>query len=575
MLELVTAMAAIMSTWLVGALALTGAGLVLLRVFGLRLRHSGDVFGAFWIGWALVLALLPLWHLGFRANWEATLLVASLGVGGLAWNRADIAALVRRSLPRYAVWYVLVALAAAWLSNLALGAPWDYDTGLYHLPSVEWASAYPAVPGLGNLYATLARNSSYFLFAALLDFGPWAGRYTHLVSGLVLLPLIAQIALSGFKLALNSADRRLSSMLAVAVLPIVVYLLRGSQLASLSTDLPVFVLGIVVAVRLLDLLEDQEGDLREHGYSVFVITALAAVGAAVKLSFAAFGGMAALIAVAVWWTRAGRDPGGQRTGSLTRVAAFGLLAALAWMAHGLVLSGYIAYPSTVGALPVNWRMLPEHVQGEARWIRADARLPGEDWETVLADWNWLDPWFRDLIRKPYHVVLPVGLLAAGVGLLALGTLAGRRGPPRVPDAVWLVIVPSLVSLVFWFFTAPSIRFAGANLWVLGAGASLLALDRIGVKRRLAAAFVLAWAVVLSAFSVAGQDTHWREAGPDHGFYPILPVEVREVTTDAGLRLVIPVVDNRCWNAPLPCTPHPVPDIQLRENGELRWGFTRR
>jgi hypothetical protein len=578
MFDLVTAMAAIGGMWLVVISTLTGAGLVLRRAFGLRLRRSGDVFGAFWTGWALVLALLPLWHLGFRVNWEAALLVAVLGAAGLAWNRADIAALVRRSLPRYAVWYVLVALVAVWLSNLALDAPWDYDTGLYHLPSVEWASAYPAVPGLGNLYAPLARNSSYFLFAALLDFGPWAGRYTHLVSGVILLPLIAQAMFSGFKLALKPAARRLSHLLVVAVLPMVVYLLRGSQLASLSTDLPVFVLGVVVAVRLLDLLEDRGSDLREHGYSVFIITALAAIGAAVKLSFSAFGGVAALIAVTVWWRRAGRDPGGQRVGPLAWAAGFGLLAAVAWMAHGLVLSGYIAYPSTVGSLPVDWRMLSEHVQDEARWIRADARLPGEDWETVLADWDWLDPWFRDLVRQPYPVVLPVGLLAAG-GALALGTVmrrrAGQREPPHAPAAAWLVILPSLVSLAFWFFTAPNIRFAGASLWVLGASVGLLALDRIGVKRGLAAALVIGWAVALSAFSIATQGTRWQEAGPDHGFHPIPPVELREIETDSGVRLYTPVADDRCWDAPLPCSPQRLSDLRLRRDGDLRRGFTRR
>jgi len=579
MFDLVTAMAAIGGTWLVVIPTLTGAGLVLRRAFGLRPRHSGDVFGAFWTGWALVLAFLPLWHLGFRVNWEAALLVAVLGAAGLAWNRADLWALFRRSLPPYAMWYGLVALAAVWFSNLALDAPWDYDAGLYHLPSVEWASAYPAVPGLGNLHARLARNSSYFLFAALLDFGPWAGRYTHLIGGVVLLPLIAQTALSGFKLALKPPARWLSHLLVVAVLPMVVYLLRGSQLSSLSTDLPVFVLGVVVAARLLDLLEDRDGDARARGYSVFVIAALAVVGTAIKLSFLAFGGAAALIAVAVWWRQTGGVDGHRRAGVLAWIAGFGLLAAVAWMAHGVILSGYIAYPSTVGSLPVDWRMLPEHVHDEASWIRAYGRLPGEDWETVLADWSWLDPWFRDLVRQPYPIVLPVGLLVAAIGALALGTMAGRRAgqrePPPTPGAARLVILPPVASLVYWFFSAPHVRFVGASLWVLGASVGLLALDRLGVRRGLAAALVIGWAVALSAFSIATQGTRWQEAGPDHGFHPIPPVELREIETDSGVRLYTPVADDRCWDAPLPCTPQRLPDLRLRTDGDLRDGFTRR
>jgi len=59
---------------------------------------------------------------------------------------------------------------------------------------------------------------------------------------------------------------------------------------------------------------------------------------------------------------------------------------------------------------------------------------------------------------------------------------------------------------------------------------------------------------------------------DPGFYPIREIETYEFTADSGLILQVPVEGDECWDAPLPCTPYPNPELQLRQDNDLGSGF---
>jgi hypothetical protein len=63
-------------------------------------------------------------------------------------------------------------------------------------------------------------------------------------------------------------------------------------------------------------------------------------------------------------------------------------------------------------------------------------------------------------------------------------------------------------------------------------------------------------------------------GPEHGFHPMPRSEVVTFVTDSGLELYVPKERGRCWDAPLPCTPYPKPDLRLRREGDLRSGFVK-
>jgi hypothetical protein len=69
--------------------------------------------------------------------------------------------------------------------------------------------------------------------------------------------------------------------------------------------------------------------------------------------------------------------------------------------------------------------------------------------------------------------------------------------------------------------------------------------------------------------------------PENGwFHPVSRhTEVDTFITTSGLALNVPVrvpkaagLPNACWDAPIPCTPNPAPNLRLREPGTLNQGF---
>jgi len=169
-----------------------------------------------------------------------------------------------------------------------------------------------------------------------------------------------------------------------------------------------------------------------------------------------------------------------------------------------------------------------------------------------------------------------------------------RSPPR--DTWWL-LVPVLAAIAGWTFSAPSLRYGLALFWVLAAwsiceclralrvhigthawrqvamGLALLGLSPLVVAPTLAA--------ILHGDNVIVSVLHYNIIEPetDH-WLPALEQNPNVVayTTRSGLALNVPRKTQgdrefaKCWNAPLPCTPNPAPNLQLIEPGRLEKGF---
>jgi hypothetical protein len=167
---------------------------------------------------------------------------------------------------------------------------------------------------------------------------------------------------------------------------------------------------------------------------------------------------------------------------------------------------------------------------------------------------------------------------------------------------WLFLVPSVASLLFWFMAAPDPRYAGAAFWVLGAGAVMLAAQELGRSfngkmSRCATFLCLALVASLIASEVIDgkaealrgiikenkplqvfrhlsikRDLILSEPGGDSGFYASPHVDLNTFVTHSGLLMYVPKNGKQCWDAPLPCARRPIPDLRLRQEGDMRSGF---
>ena len=140
-----------------------------------------------------------------------------------------------------------------------------------------------------------------------------------------------------------------------------------------------------------------------------------------------------------------------------------------------------------------------------------------------------------------------------------------------------VALPSFVSIVAWFSTAPDPRFLGAAVWVCASAAltngalhtsCASASNRFKITSWIGATALLAFAGYMTSF-VGGVIIR---PGRDDGRYAIRHVETKAFRTETGLTLHVPRDGDACWEEPLPCTPYPAPRLGLRIDDDPSSGF---
>ena len=575
MIELAAAMVQAVTMWIAATCIMTGLGYAVRRLFGLRVDGCEEALRLPWLGWGVALVVLQFWHFQFPVRGFAFCVLAVPGVAGLLWGAGDLRRAVRGS-GRIGLCLGALSLGVAlWMAYHSTTQANNYDSGLYQLTSVRWAYTYPVVPGLGNLHARLAFNNSYFLYVAVLDWGWFAGRSHQLAGALLLLWALGRSAAGGWRVLTDRRSCRAHHLLDFLLLvPIVRLPMFGYHFHSNpSPDLGGYLLGFVLGSELLRLLERTAAaedmpaprETRQTAFQFVYIVFLCAVGITVKLSFLVFAGAASLLAL---WAMLS-SPAGSRRCAVRAIlwAGAGLaMVILPWMVRGVILSGYLLFPGTHAGFPLPWRVPADVADHEAAIVRSWARKQHVPPEQVLGNWSWLREWIARMLGKPFEVVLPLGLaltlapLLAGRGRVRSAGVGARR------RTVLFLAVPCGV-LLCWFWLAPEPRFAGFAFWLLGAGAVSLALQRY--SRQAAAAIGLACLVLFfgQSMNVLEFLHEWqRDMGPAR----VGRTEIK--TTQSGLRVHVPVGDNRAWDAPLPWTPYFNPQLRLRRPGELESGF---
>ncbi len=568
----VNAIVVLLLSWFVLFWLFAGLGLLVRMVAGRRVVSSSDLFISFWCGWGSALAVLQIWHLflAVRSIVWVGLAVGSL-VGLLAhrlefmqWFRAIWSPEKRRATIAKSVVFLLVA---ALVADFAIGTI-AYDTGLYHVNTVGWETAYPIVPGLANLHARLGFNSSSLLYFAMLESGPWNGISQHVGIGLLAVSLLGagMLALHRFWAKGQLAD----AFLAVALVPALIA--AGEDSSGMSTDYPAFALAIVLGYLLLRVWESRPEQRREAHHFLVVMVFLAAVAVSVKLSVGVYAGLVIVLAY-----RRFRNTGPlpiRRKWPAVRVFVIAFVVLGPWLTRGFMLSGYPAFPVALGGLGLDWQVPRALAMAEqettvqwARWVGSIPDQPGSG----LA---WLGPWIRYTVPRMHAFMIPLGLAMVGLTWL----FQARRHAEKKSRSEMIAVFALTLPILFWFLTVPTLRFVQGPIWSLG-GISLVlgagALRDPGWERNRRR--YLLWIInvlVLGSLAVTIGYINPPEA---NSVFPAFPVaDLVPVQTKSGLTIyTLPDLDreDRIFGDELLSTPSFNPNLRLRRDGELSSGFT--
>ncbi len=580
MLDLIPPMGSVLLTWLLLFLLFSGLGLAVLLALGKPLASGWVWFDSFWLGWALALGIMQFWHFVFPVNDALALSFAFFAALLLILRRQSLVDLVGRLL-RDRMFLLAFGLLALWMSNRALGMPIKYDTGFRDIQAVTWIDTFPIIPGLGNLFSSLAFNHSVYLYDALLDTSIWSGRSVYIATGLLLTVYLAYALGAAFQLlrSQTAEEARWSRVFASATIPFIMFqTVRFGGITHFLTDTVVDLVGFMTMIYLLDFLQYWRPNSGSRDYLVYRLAIIILTGFTVKQSFIVYGLATAMLAVAVWLRRGGMRSGARRTQrTVALVFAVGLTLLLPWMARGVITSGYVAYPQSIGRFNVDWAIPLDQVEVRQRTLATNTRLRGGDPDAVLSSWEWLGPWLREFAGNIFPTAMPTFVSVVGLALYLYG-IRKKQPARQAPSLPWWALLPMMIMLVFWFVTVPEDKYVRYILWsfaALSITMAILSWRWVGWRRRVLAVFAfILISLAYVAFLIIRHEEILVPAGSTGGFHaPFLP-EYDRYETEDGLILHVPIGMNQCWAIPLPCTPYPDSAVAARIPGDLRHGFRR-
>jgi hypothetical protein len=412
----------------------------------------------------------------------------------------------------------------------------------------------------------------------------WNGHGFHFANGVLAAVALVQAVVSGVRWR-TGGPNAFAHVFGFATLVIVLHF--ADHLASFSTDLPVSLLLMVAAGMVYTVLSGG-GSRRtrlERAYMLFAIALVLMTAVSIKLTAGVFAAGALILVLPVQWRR-----GELSIRAIVMIALVLCVFAGAWIGRGVLLSGYPFFPVSAGGVSVGWHAPEEHADGEVAYAAFTERE--FSWRVVGSDWLELI-----LLRDVYAVLVPV--VVSGLALLMMWRLRSRAGRQPRFSVTWYLLIPICASIVFWFFSAPSHRYIPPLFWILAA-LSVAECQRTcgpvlstGARRAwgiAVALIVLSPVIVEPALSAIWRRQDVWSAIVGHNVLTATPgtmlaavngdVPVKPFVTTSGLVLNVParpavrpgVLPNACWDAPLPCTPNPAPNLRLRVPGQLRSGF---
>ncbi|MBI1351799.1 MAG: hypothetical protein GC156_11855 [Actinomycetales bacterium] len=567
---------------------LTWSGVALLStVVGLPLSlllHRGpmgwaDVRRGLW--WGLLVLAVAAYAINLVAplgSAQAAVAVSLLAivcaaVSAALWRRRGWASAQARTR---GFWWIAAATGGAmvYLAVAALGPVTNYDSGLYHLGAIQYAAAYPTIPGLANVYFPLGYGNAEFPLAALLGNGPWGMDGFRLLNGAVIALLCLDLLIRARTSRTGPGVWVLAAGAVTVLVPMVA--LSDYWVTSPSQDSAVFAVTVAASALIADAVAVRRAWVAEGATAAALSVALVLL----RPTMFAYAIAVLAVMVALRWRRG-------RAGSPMWWRAVAVLAACATVAAAVAtlrdyrLSGWLQYPLSLFAFDVPWRAVDPASERIA--TLGYHRDPNDLWNAAHG-WQWVGAWLGRLPHQ-WEFAL-VGLLA----LLAIGlaVVCRRRGASLRWRALLIASVPSAVMvLVWWSVTPPSFRFAWGPVFTLATvpiGWFLWRLSlppgRRGRAMNVVAAAVAVPVLLVVAFSAVVR-LDWGSITAERSWrlgisipYAVAPVPqpaVERVDAKDGITLSVPSTGEQCWAVFPLCTPRPNPDLRLR-TGSIEGGF---
>ena len=500
----------------------------------------------------LNVSILQFWHLFFSVNVIITFIIHLAQICFIInYKKSKKYFEILKSFS-FLTWFCFF-LFILWITNLAGGvahlAP--HDSGLYHLPIINWVSSYKIIKGLANLSFDYGINSNLFLLISSTKSYPnfysflWCFNAIFLCSGF----------LSFFCLPLNyllknkfyNREIIFRLILNIPLIHAIYFYYPGTH-----TDLPVFIVGSILGIEFFKQLHDNKN-------SNFFIPVLIFIGISIKISFLLFGFSAFVIYLYLMRKRA-------TTFSrlkFPKLFYLVIFSSAIWLVRGVILSGYLFLPISSFSFPVPWKVNKEIIDKMQSDVTSYGIPKHEKNAYFLSILKDFEIYKVRLLTQHRRVELLYPMLFGFVAFLYC--LISRK------KINYIIFIPIVAQLFLWLYV-PKNRYSWFASWWFCAHFSSFMLNKNMIKKLNSFTPFL---VIIISFSFHQIDRLgivqplFRERVKKE----IPVIKLNEFNTDSGIKLFSPEKsDDRCYDLDLFCTPYPRRGLTLFDPNDVSKGF---
>ncbi|AFY77123.1 hypothetical protein Ple7327_1770 [Pleurocapsa sp. PCC 7327] len=328
-----------------------------------------------------------------------------------------------------------------------------FDTGLYHLGSIQWLSQFGAVPGLALIHSRFGFTSSWFAFSAPLTPQFLGDRVGAITNGFVFL-----IYVFHFLICLQrgiTKNLRLSDWFFIFFSSVIICaytlsaFLNESILVSFSPDVPITLLIGVTAWSILLISNYYQSLLIENNTShldAYLIPLILSVGAvSIKLS------AIPLLAIGFLFYVFGKKL------AIKRVFVGVILVAIALLPNALfsiTTSGCPLYPSQFMCVDLPWSVPEQTIVQETSKITGLDMPSGSD-NFLLEAFQKRFTWIKSSIKLQIMLLLFVTSLILSIWMLITSR---SSNPPKMRGQNWIIAL-GILGTSFIYTKIPLLRFA--------------------------------------------------------------------------------------------------------------------
>ncbi len=348
-----------------------------------------------------------------------------------------------------------------------------YDSGLYHLQTIELNSNYKTILGIGNLQPHYGMNSSWHSFLSLINYKFLDLNLMYLGNISLFIFFINEIFKKDFFL-----NKRISDIfLILSILYIISYsyfhpygngtILNGLSSPEADTVSMVF---FILTVYLFCLTME---DKAINNFYLFLMLIFLVI--TIKISYI---GIFLFFIYIIFQKKISYF--------FNKIILLISFSSFIWFLKSIFLTGCLIFPVKFSCIRTDWSMKFKEVEDYSNIVQSFARdtplrAMFTNFDFTLNSTKWIMPWFKEYFLQTEFLLVSFFIIIINIIILLIFNFFKKNNNNSNIKKIDLIILIILfINLIIWF-RAPEIRFGYGSIISLVAFLSSLVLLQINLK----------------------------------------------------------------------------------------------